>query len=72
MKTLPLVVAALIGFASAPAFAGWSGHGTAYTPHGTYSGAHYGSCGGACQADPMDQGRRRRVDCDKGCYRSVR
>src|SRR4051794_1633966 len=29
---------------STPAFAGWPGHGTAYTPHGTYNGAHYGSC----------------------------
>ncbi|MBN3812496.1 hypothetical protein G3N97_25815, partial [Paraburkholderia sp. Ac-20347] len=47
MNKLTLAVAAtLIGLASAPAFAGWSGHGTAYTPHGTYSGAHAGSCGG--------------------------
>ena len=24
----------------------WTGHGTAYTPRGTYNGAHFGSCGG--------------------------
>ena len=41
MKTRFLVTAAaLVTLASAPAFAGWSGHGTAYTPHGTFSGAH--------------------------------
>ncbi|RDT01911.1 hypothetical protein DWU95_20510, partial [Burkholderia contaminans] len=46
MKTRFLVTAAALTFACAPAFAGWAGHGTAYTPRGTYNGAHAGSCGG--------------------------
>ena len=49
MKRHHIVTAAasLILLASTPAFAGWSGHGTAYTPHGVYNGAHAGSCAGA-------------------------
>src|ERR1700729_2718659 len=45
-RYLVAATASLLILTSTSAFAGWSGHGTAYTPRGTYNGAHYGSCGG--------------------------
>src|ERR1700744_6299397 len=46
LRNLVLAAAAAVfALGSASAFA-WSQRGTAYTSHGTYNGAHYGSCGG--------------------------
>ena len=43
------VIGASASLVSAPAWAGWYGHGTAYTSRGEYNGAHGGYCsGGTC------------------------